>query len=90
MEHIAIEYNQDLKPLEVVLSAVKQPGDFFVCGAMELPMPRIEVEGVGTLSFPVPDAQIAAITFVARATLATRDLAGYEGCGIKLINPWYA
>ena len=36
------------------------------------------------------DAQIAAITFVARATLATRDLAGYEGCGIKLINPWYA
>ena len=36
------------------------------------------------------DAQIAAITFVARATLATRDLAGYEGCGIKLLNPWYA
>ena len=36
------------------------------------------------------DAQIAAITFVARATLATRDLAGYEGCGVKLINPWYA
>jgi hypothetical protein len=61
LEHIAIEYNQDLKPLEVVLSAVKQPGDFFVCGAMELPMPRIEVEGAGTLSFPVPDAQIAAI-----------------------------
>ena len=36
------------------------------------------------------DAQIAAITFVARATLATRDLAGYDGCGVKLINPWYA
>ena len=36
------------------------------------------------------DAQIAAITFVARATLATRDLPGYEGCGVKLINPWYA
>ena len=36
------------------------------------------------------DAQIAAITFVARATLATRDLASYEGCGVKLINPWYA
>jgi hypothetical protein len=27
----------------------------------EMPMPRIEVEGVGTLSFPVPDAQIAAL-----------------------------
>ena len=36
------------------------------------------------------DAQIAAIALVARATLATRDLAGYEGCGVKLINPWYA
>jgi hypothetical protein len=52
---------EDLKPLEAVLSGVKQPGDFFVCGAMEMPMPRVEVEGTGTLSFPVPDAQIAAI-----------------------------
>jgi predicted nucleic acid-binding protein len=36
------------------------------------------------------DAQIAAITLVARATLATGDLPGFESCGIKLINPWYA
>jgi predicted nucleic acid-binding protein len=36
------------------------------------------------------DAQIAAISLVARATLATGDLRGYEGCGIKVINPWYA
>jgi toxin FitB len=36
------------------------------------------------------DAQIAAMTYVARATLATRDVSGYEGCGIKLLNPWYA
>jgi hypothetical protein len=61
VQHIEIAYNQDLKPLEAVLSGVKQPGDFFVCGAMEMPMPRVEVEGAGTLSFPVPDAQIAAI-----------------------------
>src|SRR5258708_39671478 len=26
-----------------------------------MPMPRVAVEGAGTLSFPVPDAQIAAI-----------------------------
>jgi 2OG-Fe(II) oxygenase superfamily len=61
LQHIEIEYNQELRPLEGVLSGVKQPGDFFVSGAMEMPMPRMEVEGVGTLSFPVPDAQIAAI-----------------------------
>jgi hypothetical protein len=61
LQHIEIEYNKQLKPLEGLLSGVKQPGDFFVCGAMEMPMPRIEVEGVGTLSFPVPDAQIAAL-----------------------------
>jgi hypothetical protein len=46
LQYIEIEYNQELKPLEAVLSGVKQPGDFFVCGAMEMPMPRVEVEGV--------------------------------------------
>jgi len=61
VKYIEIKYNRQLEPLEAVLSGVKQPGDFFVCGTMEMPMPRIEVEGAGTLSFPVPDAQIAAI-----------------------------
>jgi hypothetical protein len=59
LQYIEIEYNQELKPLEAVLSDVKHPGDFFVCGAIEIPMPRVEVEGAGTLSFPVPDTQIA-------------------------------
>jgi hypothetical protein len=61
LQYIEIEYNRELKPLEAVLSGVTQPGDFFVCGTIEIPMPRVEVEGVGTLSFPVPDAQIASI-----------------------------
>lgn len=61
MEHIEIEYNRNLKPLEALLARVRQPGDFFVSGTAEMPMPRIEVEGAGALSFPVPDAQIAAI-----------------------------
>jgi hypothetical protein len=61
LQYIEVEYNQELRPLEAVLSHVKQPGDFFVCGTVEMPMPRVEVEGAGTLSFPVPDAQIAAI-----------------------------
>jgi len=61
LQYIEIEYNQELKPLETALSGVRLPGDFFVCGPMEMPMPRVEIEGAGVLSFPVPDAQVAAI-----------------------------
>jgi predicted nucleic acid-binding protein len=34
------------------------------------------------------DAQIAATALVAGAELATRDLAGFAGCGLTLIDPW--
>ena len=34
------------------------------------------------------DAQIAAITHVHSAILATRNTADFEGCGIRLANPW--
>ncbi|MBI4908358.1 MAG: 2OG-Fe(II) oxygenase [Acidobacteria bacterium] len=61
MKYIEIEYNRELKPLEAVLSGVKYPGDFFVSAAVEIPMPKVEVAGVGTLSFPIPDTQIASL-----------------------------
>ena len=61
MKHITVEYNNDLKPLEALLVDVTHPGDFFIDGAMEIPMPRIEVEGAGTLSFPIPHSQIEAM-----------------------------
>jgi predicted nucleic acid-binding protein len=34
------------------------------------------------------DAAIAAIARSRGATLATRDLADFEGCGVDTINPW--
>jgi predicted nucleic acid-binding protein len=34
------------------------------------------------------DAQIAAICAVHDATLATRNVRDFEGCGIHLVNPW--
>ena len=34
------------------------------------------------------DAQIAAITRVHGAMLATRNPYVYEGCGVRLVNPW--
>jgi hypothetical protein len=58
---VKVEYNQSLKPLEDLLSKVKRPGDFFVTGSLEAPMPTVEVGGVGVLSFPVPAAQVKAI-----------------------------
>ncbi|HVO97611.1 MAG TPA: type II toxin-antitoxin system VapC family toxin [Bryobacteraceae bacterium] len=34
------------------------------------------------------DAQIAAIARSRGATLATRNIADFEHCGIKMLNPW--
>jgi toxin FitB len=34
------------------------------------------------------DSMIAAITRVHGAPVATRDVDGFEGCGVTLINPW--
>ena len=34
------------------------------------------------------DALIAAIASGTRAALATRNVADFEGCGVKLVNPW--
>lgn len=34
------------------------------------------------------DALIAATTLAAAAQLATRDVTGFSGCGLTLINPW--
>lgn len=34
------------------------------------------------------DAQIAAIAQSRGAAIATRDIGGFEHCGVKLINPW--
>ncbi len=49
---IKVPYNRDLKALQDVLAAVRRPGDFFVYGALETPMPRVEINGVGVIPFP--------------------------------------
>ena len=58
---IEVPYNDDLKPLEKALASVCRPGDFFVQGSLEAPMPRIVVRTAGVLSFPVPSGQVEAI-----------------------------
>lgn len=34
------------------------------------------------------DALIAAVTAAAGFRIATRDVGGFEGCGLEVINPW--
>lgn len=36
------------------------------------------------------DCQIAAIALAGAATIATRNVKDFEGCGIDVINPWNA
>jgi predicted nucleic acid-binding protein len=35
-----------------------------------------------------PDAQIAAIAKARRAKVATRDVRGFEQCGVEVVDPW--
>ncbi len=60
-DSIEVSYNKDLGALERVLARVRRPGDFFVHGSLEAPMPRLEIDDVGLLSFPVPESQVAAV-----------------------------
>jgi predicted nucleic acid-binding protein len=34
------------------------------------------------------DALIAATALAAGASVATRDIGGFDGCGLTLVNPW--
>jgi predicted nucleic acid-binding protein len=34
------------------------------------------------------DALIAAIAWAAEAEIATRDVSGFDGCGLTVIDPW--
>ncbi len=61
-------YNRSLADLESLLTRVKRPGDFCMHGALALPMPIVQVDGVGSLSFPLLEAQAAAL--IAAAELA--------------------
>jgi len=83
LQYIEIEYNQELKPLEAVLSGVKQPGEFFTCGTIEIPMPRVEVEGAGTLSLlstaglPVVDSNHKRAEIFKSRKLLTRPISSH-------------
>jgi len=63
---IEIDYNHELDTLAELLASVKRPGSFFASGSIETPMPRLEIEGVGTIAFPVLDSQAKEIVTQAK------------------------
>ena len=63
-----LPYNRALAGLESLLTGVQRPGDFCMHGALALPMPMVQVDGVGSLSFPLLEAQAA--TLIAAAVRA--------------------
>ena len=81
----SIEYGLQHERLEELLRSVDRPGDYCVGGRLHVPMPRVVVDGVGDLSFPVPQAQIEALkntdAAVAKVLGAAADRAGAEGLG---------
>jgi len=65
---IQVHYNQSLGALASLLSTVKRPGDFYSQGSRETALPRLEIEGVGVISFPLHPAHAAQI--ISQATKA--------------------
>ena len=61
MSAVDIEYCLDCEQLEDLLLSIDRPGDFCAHGRLFAPMPRLEVDGVGLVSFPVPEAQVRAL-----------------------------
>ena len=55
------DQNDPTKTLGELLKSIDRPGDFCVGGKLYVPMPSVTVDGVGELSFPVPQVQIDAL-----------------------------
>ena len=62
---IDFEYNHKLKELERVLKGANRPGNFYVTGTEETPMPAIKVQGLGHISFPIPITQAKELVKIA-------------------------
>lgn len=60
MTDFDIEY-ADEQEFEELLQSVARPGGFCTHGRVFVPMPILEVENVGVLSFPVPDFQVRSL-----------------------------
>ncbi len=65
MADVDVAYNEDQAPLEALLRAIDRPGDYCAQGRLFVPMPLVEVDGVGPLSFPITAQQAHALNAAA-------------------------
>ena len=65
MADVDVAYNEDQAPLEALLRSIDRPGNYCTQGRLFVPMPRVEVEGAGSLSFPITTQQARALTAAA-------------------------
>ena len=61
MDTSDIDYSLANRRLVKLLQSVDRPGNYCVGDRLFVPMPRVTVDQVGVLSFPVPQAQIDAL-----------------------------
>ncbi len=65
MRSLRIAYNERQEPLEVLLRTIDRPGEYWMQDRLLAPMPRIEVEGARSLSFPITEGQARSLAAVA-------------------------
>ena len=65
MANVKIAYNEEQKELEALLRAIDRPGDYCTADRLLAPMPRVAVDGAGSLSFPITEEQARALAAVA-------------------------
>ena len=80
MADVDVAYNEDQAPLEALLRSIDRPGNYCTQGRLFVPMPLVEVEGAGPLSFPITAQQ-------ARALTAAAAPAPYGRGGQTLVDP---
>lgn len=80
MAGLEIEYNREHKRLEAALKAVDRPGDYFVAGSVEAIMPKMNVDPVGRVAFPILGAQ-------ARSLAAAAERAPYGRGPDTVLDP---
>ena len=54
MDGLPVATNENFEPLKRLLESVSRLGNYYAAGTASVPMPRIEVDGVGVIPFPVP------------------------------------
>ena len=60
-----LKYNTEQRAIQKALESVDRPGDYCAHSRLVSPMPRLRVEHVGTVAFPVLEPQVRALIGVA-------------------------